>query len=143
MNKKYCFLLFVILIKIAFKIDAQQVFFPIGEIDSIKIEAIHPDILTVVDIDKESYELKIKESKKRSVLIKDSIYIRNIADSLNSTTTCVMNRIDVRGKLVFYFANGKTAVFYIGYNSIQFNIEFYKLSDYIFNLLYIPFSSKE
>ncbi len=136
---KKLFFLLAILNGIALGVNAQNGILTEKKCDSIEIEAIYPGLFTVIDIDNESYE-RIYESKKRRTVIRDSVFIRLILDSIKATPLIrKMDGIDVRGKIGCYLSRGEKVVFYIGQWSMQFKDDIFRAPYYLFELLYIPF----
>lgn len=133
------FFLLVFINGIASTTNAQAAFPLIANCDSIEIEAIYPSIFTIIDISGESYEM-IPDSKKRKSVIRDSIYISMITDSINSINLYERpDGIDVRGKIICYLSHGKKVVFYVGQWSIQFDDDIYEAPYSLFEWLYLPF----
>lgn len=124
---------------LAFDLTAQNVVLRDEKCDSVEIEAIYPGLFTVVDISTESYE-KIYESKKRNIVIRDSIFIKSFLDSICSNMFVKKHDgIDVRGKISCHLSNGEKAVFYVGQWRIQYKNDVYWVPYYLFELLYLPF----
>lgn len=136
---KRMFFLLIILKGMALGVNAQNEIQTEKKCDSIEIESIYPGLFTFVDIDDESYE-KISESKKRRTVVRDSVFIKSVLDSLNTIPFIKRtDGIDVRGKISCYLSHGEKIVFYVGQWSVQFKYDIYSAPYYLFELLYMPF----
>ena len=138
-NMRKKIFLWVILNGIALDSFAQVKPYSISSCDSIEIESVWPERMTIMDICDECYE-KISESNKKKIVLHDSKLIKVITDSINSIITInKTDGIDIRGKISCYLPHGEKVVLYIGQWSMQFNNDIYMAPYYLFELLYIPF----
>lgn len=139
-------ILFVVLLNgISPIINAQHELPLIADCDSIEVEAIYPDLLTVCDISNDAFD-RISQSRKKMIKIRDSKIIKPILDSINTSISHVTTGygIDIRGKIVFYLSDQKKIVFYVGLKRIQFIGYIFHISSQLpFNLLYLAFSNQK
>ena len=137
------FFILVLLNGIVLRLDAQNIFPPIEKCDSIEINCINPTIMTVVDLREEAYDKyydRKGEVEKRHIIIYDSIYTRELLDSVYSINPIKsLDDIDVRGRITIFSTTGEEIVFYIGLCRLSYKGIVYKTSPFMFQLLYMFF----